>query len=347
VVVEARPEFYGVTLFTLAGHGTLQQTSIGAGGLNATAYAIEAVNGAFNIVVNNKDAVQTLNATIQLPQPAPSAQLIQMTGLSLDATTGVAIQGAAIQPNGVFTPGAATTLETSGSAISCYVGPLTAALIQVPAPSTPPLTIVSSASLSGVVAPGSFASAYGNSLASSVSLTDSSGVAYAVTPIYTSASQINFEVPAGIGVGAARVTIGPQTAAVQVATVAPGLFTLNGAGLAAANLVQVSPENVQTVESIFTTQNGSVVPAPISLSPATDQFYLILYGTGISGAGANVTVAIHGINAPVTYAGPQGAIAGLDQVNVLLPVQLAGSGTVGVVLTAAGIAANTVNIVIQ
>jgi uncharacterized protein (TIGR03437 family) len=134
---------------------------------------------------------------------------------------------------------------------------------------------------------------------------------------------------------------------VQVATVAPGLFTLNGAGLAAANLVQVSPENVQTVESIFTTQNGSVVPAPISLSPATDQFYLILYGTGISGAGANVTVAIHGINAPVTYAGPQGAIAGLDQVNVLLPVQLAGSGTVGVVLTAAGIAANTVNIVIQ
>jgi uncharacterized protein (TIGR03437 family) len=347
VVVEARPEFYGVTLFTLAGHGTLQQTTISAGGVNATAYAIRAVNGAFNIIINNKDAVQTINTSIQLPQAAPSAQLIQMTGSSLDATTGIAIQGGAIQPNGAFTPGAPTTLETTGSTISCYVGPLTAVLIQVPAPSTPPLTIVSSASLSGVVAPGSFASAYGNSLASSVSLRDSSGVTHSITPIYTSASQINFEVPAGISVGAATVSIGAQTAAVQIATVAPGLFSLNSASLAAANLVQVGPGNVQTLESIFTTLSGSIVPVPIDLSPATDQFYLILYGTGISGAGNNVTVTIHGINASVTYAGPQGVIAGLDQVNVLLPVQLAGSGTVNVVLTAAGISANTVNIVIQ
>jgi uncharacterized protein (TIGR03437 family) len=143
------------------------------------------------------------------------------------------------------------------------------------------------------------------------------------------------------------VSIGAQTAAVQVATVAPGLFTLNSASLAAANLVQVGPGNVQTLESIFTTQNGSIVAVPISLSPATDQFYLILYGTGISGAGNNVTVTIHAINAPVTYAGPQGVIAGLDQVNVLLPVQLAGSGMVNVALTAAGIAANTVNILVQ
>jgi hypothetical protein len=97
-------------------------------------------------------------------------------GPSLDATTGVTIQGASIQPNGAFTPGAPATLETNGSTVSCYVGLLTAVLVQIPAPSTPPLTIVSSASLSGVVAPGSFASAYGNSLAASVSLTDSSGV---------------------------------------------------------------------------------------------------------------------------------------------------------------------------
>jgi len=53
------------------------------------------------------------------------------------------------------------------------------------------------------------------------------------------------------------------------------------------------------------------------------------------------------INAPVIYAGPQGADAGLDQVNVLIPAQLAGSGTVNIVVTAAGIAANTVNILIH
>jgi uncharacterized protein (TIGR03437 family) len=347
VVVEARPEFYGITLFTLAGHGTLQQTTISAGGLNATAYAIQAANGALNIIINNKDQAQNLSVTIQLPQAARSAQLIQMTCPSLDATTGVTIQGSPIQPNGAFTPGPAIALQTSGSSVSCYVSPLTAVLVQIAAPSTPPLTIVSSASSSGVAAPESLATAYGNSLASSVSLTDSSGVARTATLLYNSSSQINFEIPDGISVGAATVAIGTQTAVVQIAAVAPGLFTLNSAGLAAAYVVRVGPGGVQTVESIFTTQNGSYVAAPVSLEPSTDQFYLILYGTGIRGAGNNVTVAIRGINAPVMYAGPQGEFPGLDQVNVSLPQQLAGSGTVNIELTAALSAANIVNIAFQ
>jgi uncharacterized protein (TIGR03437 family) len=104
---------------------------------------------------------------------------------------------------------------------------------------------------------------------------------------------------------------------------------------------------VQTVESIFTTQNGSYVAVPINLSPSTDQFYLILYGTGFRGAGSNVTVAIRGLNAPVAYAGPQGEIPGLDQVNVVLPQQLAGRGVANIVLMAASIGANVVNIAIQ
>jgi len=54
----------------------------------------------------------------------------------------------------------------------------------------------------------------------------------------------------------------------------------------------------------------------------------------------------------VQYAGAQGAGApssfyGLDQVNVLLPRSLAGSGTVNVVLTAGGQTANTVTMDIQ
>jgi len=347
VVVDARPEFYGVTLFTLAGQGTLRQTTISAGGLNATAYAIQAANGALNIIVNNKDQVQNLNVTIHLSQPAQSAQIIQMTGPSLDATTGVLIQGSAIQPDGAFAPAPSLALPVSGSSVSCYVTPLTAALIQITAPLTPPLTIVSSANASGSAAPESLATAYGSDLASPVSLTDSSGVVHTATVLYASGAQINFLVPAGISIGAATVTIGTQTASVQIASVAPGLFTLNSAGLAAAYVVRVGPGNVQTIEPVFTTQNGSFVPVPVDLSPSTDQFYLILFGTGIRGAGSNVTVMINGIDAPVAYAGPQGPISGLDQVNVLLLPQLAGSGSVNIVLTAASSAANVVNIAIQ
>jgi uncharacterized protein (TIGR03437 family) len=334
-------------LFKLAGQGTLQRTTISAGGVNATAYTIQAANGALNILINNKDQVQNLSVTLQLPQTVQSAQLIQMTGPSLYATTGIAIQGAAIQPDGAFAPGLPTPLPISGSSVSCYVGPLTAVLIQIAAPPTPPLTIVSSANPASGTAPASLATAYASNLAASVSLTDSSGVVSAATLLYTSESQINFEIPAGISIGAATVAIGAQTAAVQITTVAPGLFTLNSAGLAAAYGVRVGPGNVQTIEAIFTTRNGSYVALPIDLSQPADQFYLILYGTGIRGAGSNVTVAVNGINAPVTYAGPQGTSYGLDQINVLLPPQLAGSGTASVVLTAISSIANVVSIAIQ
>ena len=47
--------------------------------------------------------------------------------------------------------------------------------------------------------------------------------------------------------------------------------------------------------------------------PSTDQFYPILYGTGIRSVGNSVFVAIQGLKAPVGCGNPQGAIAGLDQ----------------------------------
>jgi hypothetical protein len=59
--------------------------------------------------------------------------------------------------------------------------------------------------------------------------------------------------------------------------------------------------------------------------------YLSLYGTGFD----SVPVAIHCYYSgsqilPVTYAGPQGQIPGLDQINLQLPAALAGTGTVAI-----------------
>lgn len=308
-------------------------------------YAIQSVNGAWNSVINNKDQAQTqtLNVTIEHPQTAQAAQLIAMTGSSVDATTGVAIQGSAIRNDGTFSPDAATTLQTNGSSVACYVALLSVVLVRVVVPFPTPLTVVSSARSFGVAAPASLATAYGDN----VSLRDSAGGACTAGLSYSSPSQVNFELPAGVSTGAAVVTIGTQTAMLRIAAVAPGSFTLNGSGLAAAYVVRVAPGNVQTVESVFATQNGSYVAAPIDLIPSTDQFYLILFGTGIRGAGNSVVVTVGGVNEPVAYTGPQGGYPGLDQINVLLPSQLAGSGTVEIALVAAGIAANTVNVAIQ
>jgi len=139
-VVEARPEYYGILFFTLAGQGSLYTTSLsGIGALNITAYAVKTASGGLNILVVNKDSAQNLQLTVELPQSASSATLIEMTqltsgsaGPSLSATSGVTIQGASVGANGSFSPGAAYTLNASGAQVTCYVPYLSAVLIQIP-----------------------------------------------------------------------------------------------------------------------------------------------------------------------------------------------------------------------
>jgi hypothetical protein len=137
-VVTARPEYYGMLLFTLAGQGTLYTSQLTAGGLNATAYAVKTSGGGLNLVVVNKDSTQNLQLTAQLPQTANAANLLAMTqltagssGPNLSATAGVTIQGASVNTDGTFTPGAAYTLTAGSSQLSFYVPALSAVLLDI------------------------------------------------------------------------------------------------------------------------------------------------------------------------------------------------------------------------
>jgi uncharacterized protein (TIGR03437 family) len=235
-------------------------------------------------------------------------------------------------------------------------------------PPANPLAIVSAASFaSGPVAADSIASAFGTHLATAtasaqtsalptvlasttVTVQDKSGAVRGAHLFYVSPTQVNLVIPAGTGNGTATVTIlsgdgQTATAHVEVASVAPALFTMNASGLAAAYVIHVKPGNVQTTEFVFAGQAGSATPVAIDLGPPTDQAYLALFGTGIRNAGAvQVTVKVNGLDAQVSYAGPQPQFAGLDQVNVRLPHALAGSGDAALVLTVAGTVANTVHL---
>ena len=139
-VVEARPEYYGILFFTLAGQGTLYTTSLsGIGSLNITAYAVKTSSGGLNIIIVNKDSAANLQLTIDLPQSATSATLLEMTQLTsgasgpdITATSGVTIQGASVGANGSFSAGAAYVLSPSGTQVMCYVPYYSAVLIQIP-----------------------------------------------------------------------------------------------------------------------------------------------------------------------------------------------------------------------
>jgi uncharacterized protein (TIGR03437 family) len=220
------------------------------------------------------------------------------------------------------------------------------------------------------VAPGSLVSANGQNLAAgypgpifgilltvfddtSVSIVDSAGNTSIAPLLYVSPDEVNFEIPASVPTGLAKVIVtsngASQTADnVQISAVAPALFTLNNAGLAAAYALRVSSDASQTVQQVYSQDNTGLISAnPMNMGSSTDRVYLILYGTGLDTAGtSNVTVTATGVNAPVLYAGPAGSV-GLDQVNILLPASLAGKGNVNVQLTAAGVSANPVQITIE
>jgi uncharacterized protein (TIGR03437 family) len=131
---------------------------------------------------------------------------------------------------------------------------------------------------------------------------------------------------------------------------APGLFAANdnGSGPLSAQVETVTPTGTETFTNTAVVSGETYVNAPIVLTPAADSFYLILYGTGFdSGTVSSVIVSINGKNYTPTFVGSQGGFAGLDQINVLLPASLAGSGTVNVSISVNGTVSNTGTIAFQ
>jgi large repetitive protein len=179
----------------------------------------------------------------------------------------------------------------------------------------------------------------------SVTVTDSAGVPRQALLFFVSPAQINLLIPAGTATGAATITVntanGSLTTTINISASIAALFTANnnGSGPLAAQVVAVAPGGQQTYTNTAALSGTTLVNAPISLSPAGDTFYLLLYGTGFDTA-KTVTVTINGQTFTPSYFGPQGAFAGLDQANVLLPASLAGTGQVNVSITVDGQTSN-------
>jgi uncharacterized protein (TIGR03437 family) len=240
------------------------------------------------------------------------------------------------------------------------------------APADGSLSMVSAASFAtDALAPESIASAYGQNLAAglvvaatpalpellgdtAVKVTDSAGVERTAPLFFVSPAQVNFLVPAGTATGRTLVKVlrdsqPVASGSVNVAAVAPGLFTANanGKGVAAALALRVTGDGAQSTELIFECAGpGQCTGAPVDPGPGSDQVFLMLFGTGIRwrSSDAAVRATIGGVAAEVTGAVPQGQYPGLDQVNVRLPRSLAGKGEVNIALTVDGKAANTVTV---
>ncbi len=241
---------------------------------------------------------------------------------------------------------------------------------------TYPLINVSSANYRGPdLAAESIATAFGSSMASTtqtasstplptemagtrVFVRDNIGVERMAPLFFISPTQINYQIPQGTQPGSASITIFngsglSSTDSINIVNVAPGLFSANanGAGAAAAIALRVKADGEQIYEPVvvYDPDLKQFVPVPIDMGEPTDQIFLALFGTGFRSLSdiSAVTAIVGGTNAEVTYAGPQGMLVGVDQINLRLPNNLSGKGLVDIDLTIDGIKANIVTISVK
>lgn len=221
------------------------------------------------------------------------------------------------------------------------------------------LVVVSAASFSPLIAPGSIATAFGTHLASAdaaaavlplpINLSGSSVMVngrlsqmfYISDDAPLGYGQVNFFVPEDTEEGLAQVVVtaadGTRSVGqIQVGRVAPALFTTtsDGAGEPAA---------------LATSDGALYLSAPFDAEVGGKPNYLVLFGTGFRNRTdiSNVQITIDDIPAQVAYAGTQGGFIGLDQINVIIPPQVRRNGRVNLKLVVDGIVANVVQIRIK
>jgi uncharacterized protein (TIGR03437 family) len=185
-------------------------------------------------------------------------------------------------------------------------------------------------------------------------VTDSKGVEHLAPLFFISTSQINYLMPAAAAAGEAQISVlrngeAISTETLQINDVSPGLFSADatGAGPASTIALRIGPNGAQSYESLarYDGTLQKMVSAPLDLSSG-DDVYLVFFGTGLRhlSSMSRVAATLGGVPVQIAYAGAQGGFAGVDQINVLAPNQLAGRGEVDFVLYVDGKASNTVKV---
>jgi uncharacterized protein (TIGR03437 family) len=221
---------------------------------------------------------------------------------------------------------------------------------------TPTQTVrtVNAANFTQTIAPGAIATTFGTQMgasalgANSFPLPNSlGGITLTVNEqpaqmLYVSPTQINFVVPAGVTAGTGNVKIFNNgsmigSGSVAIENVSPAIFTASSNGLGPA-IAQTTFNGASYQPTVNTDGSARAISVGASASPN----YLVMYGTGLrlrSSLNA-VRVTIGGVTVPVLYLGAHSRLAGVDQLNLRLPLEIKGRGMVDVVITVDGRVSN-------
>ena len=121
VVCSPRPEYYALLAFAMAGRGDVLKTTVDAGGVNLTAFATRAGDGAVYLIVVNKDAARDAAVECNVPTGRTAADVYRLVGPSLGAKDGVTFADAAVAADGSWAAGKPAAAAVAGGLLRVAV----------------------------------------------------------------------------------------------------------------------------------------------------------------------------------------------------------------------------------
>jgi hypothetical protein len=128
----AKPEYYGMLAFSLAGRGQLIAAESDANSAEIKAYVTQSAQGIFSVTLLNKGAAAPF-ITVNLGEhtKAKQASLIRLNGPAIDAKTGITLGGAEVTPDGAWKAASTEVLRVKNGQFSITLPAASAAVIHL------------------------------------------------------------------------------------------------------------------------------------------------------------------------------------------------------------------------
>lgn len=129
-VTAAAPLYHGMLFVAQMGAGDLLTTQVAADGLALSAYALGADDASTVVALINKDQRCGISVAVDVAWPVASASALTLEAPSLGETDGVTLGGAAVTPDGAWTPLPPRDLPSNGHGFTVDVAAASAVLIR-------------------------------------------------------------------------------------------------------------------------------------------------------------------------------------------------------------------------
>jgi hypothetical protein len=128
----AKPEYYGMLAFSLAGKGQMLETEMDSSAPEVKTYATQPKQGALTLTLLNKGQESaTLTVTIGKRMDGRKASLMRLSAPSVDAKTEVTLGGAEVTPAGTWKPAKSEVVQVRNGQLGINLPAASAAIVQI------------------------------------------------------------------------------------------------------------------------------------------------------------------------------------------------------------------------